>query len=544
MDQAQEQGAPRAKLLDRLHLAGLVGIGVLMLLRLLQLDADFPIAMDDRLARDGVLYTDEGWYANNAMAFFRHGGWHNAHDMNFAIVLPVQQVLHLFWFAVMGVTIEAARMTSVLASWGCVVLVWAITRRFHGRWPALFAAFLVAGNFHFYAHSRLALAEPLMTFWILLAFWAAAKSADGRPWAWSMAAGAAMLLAMLTKTTALPAAGLLLPALLWAGWRHDKGRWLRPAAAGAVIAAPYLAHRVLMARLFPDDTAFFNAINVGMQLSLNPFTWWEMVELTFLRLRILHRSGFYFFRYGIVLLLFLVPAFRRSPVVALSGLFCVGYISMFGFYTKAEPRYWVPYTPALAMIVAAALHALWTVRDRAKVLRPAWVLVLLLFVAGSVEQLVDIAKMHARPEFTFRDTAREIARIIDDEGGAAAEERARPVLMGHNAYTFALFIDVHPVNDLYAPADIEVLLDHYRPRFLITEDHLTPTRRRFWDHNMPDPRDVWRRYDVMTRRFDVQPIRSFPMLANYRDWDIHLYRLVERDEPLAEAPPIDFDNPL
>jgi len=95
-----------------LFIAALAVTALFYLGRLIHLGADYTT--DYEYSRDGVLYSDEGWYANNAISWYLTGDWHREGELNFAVNLPVLQWLHTISFAIFGVSIIGARMTIVV----------------------------------------------------------------------------------------------------------------------------------------------------------------------------------------------------------------------------------------------------------------------------------------------------------------------------------------------------------------------------------------------------------------------------------------------
>lgn len=506
----------------------LLGLAImLLLLRLVALEADFYPHID--LVRDGVLYTDEGWYANNAIAWARWGDWYNEGDMNFGPSLPVGQLFHAFFFSLFGVSAWAARLTSALAFLASCTMGYFLMRRFADRWTSLLALLLLASSFFFFNYSRLALAENLVQAFLLGAAWLALKSGEDRfGYLWAALSGLCFIAAILAKTSGIAAGPALGLIFLLAGrtWRR---RILAPTLAFSVAGVILVAHRLWVRTYFPIDVAFFSSINLGMNMDLSRV--FETLDRTFSRLRRVDRLIYYFLYYMMVplLVIFRSRAFFLSPVVWVSVLFIAAYLGAFSLYANVQPRYWAAISVPMAMLIAFVAKGAWELALSRKWL--VWVFPVFMgaLVISFGQNLFQLGRYYADLRYSFRDMSRDVKERMEEHDGVPH------VLLGHFSTTVALFEDVRFVNDIYGADPLEYRVRLYRPQFMITEDVYTEDTHRRGPVIRGEPQ-YGERVDVVDHFYEVEELASYDVFRNYKDYQIHFYRLHERDGVEWEVP--------
>lgn len=218
--------------------AGLVAavlVALAAFLRLVSLDADPPLRLDD------AFFSDEGWWAHNARNHYLFGRWIRDDFNQGALLTPLHTGLLRASFGAFGLGLAQARAVSAAAGIATVVLVGGLLARSGAIPTALCAMALLAIDPFAVAHGRVALVEALPPALMLAAAWLAAPVA-GPAWR-PLAAGAVAASAVFAKINAL----VLLPALLLAVAVHARlrgGALLRRCgllAAGMVAGAlPWL----------------------------------------------------------------------------------------------------------------------------------------------------------------------------------------------------------------------------------------------------------------------------------------------------------------
>lgn len=506
-----------------LFIAGICIVVLLTGLRLVHLRADVP--EPSRFARDGVLYTDEGWYAANALAYFRTGHWHVEGDLNFAVNLPVLQVIHGVFFALVGPGIEGARLTAVFSFSMTLLIAFFLIRRFEGPWAALLACLLASSNYFFFAYSRLALAENTMMMFYVLAIFLATFSEERRGYLFTAGAALAFMLSFFTKTSAVTGFPLLVLVLVLKN-RDSLDKWIKPALLIVVCGVLFLLHRLLLARPYAEDHAYFHALNIGMQLNLNPLDVLEQEVEIGRRLVLLDKVLYFFFPYVLPVLLIFVKGIRRNPLILCSLFFGICYLGALSVYANLQPRYWMALMVPATAIVAITVKELY--RQRAKAF-PFLMLLFVIFVIlwATSKNLKGIVGFLREPEYSMAEVAREIRREME------MSDAPNRVLLGHISSTLALYEDVIPVNDVYGPRPLEWRLERYQPSFLVTEGpiedfHYSPIGGMDEEHAA----EFARREEVIREHYELEELGVYSALRNYKKYRVHLYRLHPKQEGL------------
>ena len=505
--------------------------------RLINLDADVPIAQDSELARDGVFYTDEGWYAINAITLHRYGTLYLEGEMNFIVPLPVQQLLHLPTFAVFGPTIIAARMTTVLCFAVIAALVFFLSAKWAGVEAGYFGLFLLLTNYFAFCYSRLALSEFPMIMLVLLAIFCALKAGPGRRgWLYTGLGTLFFVMAMLTKTNALPAFGSLLFALAWVNW-DQRDWWKKPLAAFLSASLILAAHKVFTRVFFPHEVEFFHSINLAMHLDLNIYNAWER----FIQLQNDLRRTFPIFRYALFyavpVALIVFPRMCKNPLIVALLIFVAGYTGILLVYDNPQPRYWVPYVPCALIVLAYIFHELIV---RAREVKSWWVGVWIWGALAAVsigDNVLNVVKVMRHPEYTIEEMAESINEWIRETSGQNPQET---ILLGHFTHMISLYGGPKPLNDLYASWPLEFRLDRFQPKYLITQDDIeTNFMAIIMKPYHKNPADWLGREILIKERYDLDLLEVYDALGNYEEYKSYLYRLY----PEGEAPPGDLGVP-
>ena len=212
------------------ELALLLLSAVLYVLHFSHLRADFP---NHSPWMDWAKYTDEGWYGDAAIRYYLRGTWRLPGDFNPGAALPVWPFLEALVFRFTGVGIVAARALAVAVFGGILVCAYLLVRsrvpelnlsRGKRRLLAAAAVALLTASSFLYAFSRMAILEPLLIFWLLLAL-LLARSLRHTPAGWMrvghlVAVGLLTALMIGTKTTAI----FLLPSVAWMLWSASDWR--------------------------------------------------------------------------------------------------------------------------------------------------------------------------------------------------------------------------------------------------------------------------------------------------------------------------------
>ncbi len=416
------------------------------------LQADFP---NFSPWLDYSKYTDEGWYASGAIRSTLFGHWLFPGDFNPSVALPVWPALVWLVFQVAGVTPEAARGLALCVFAGNLVLSFAVLRAAGatriGAWGGVS---LLAASAYLWAFSRLAILEPLLTFWVLAGFLLALRLG---PWLGARRVGALLgvgllgCLAVLTKTTAI----FLLPATALLLFRSTGSRFgvaareLATAAAGGFV--PWLAYFFLVARRHSVDYHYLFTANdwvhpKGFQDWLFAF-WYAAHGLLW--------TGPVFIGTTLVLLALgcaLSPELRRSPLVQAAALAAGGYVFFTGWHNNPQPRYYMPLVPLAVFTAVLAAEAL---ARRSRVLAGAGALALLWVFAADVRGSISFA---THPEYTLRNAAQGLTAFIDRH-----PREGKRLLMSISGDQISLFTHLPAICDDFGTDDLADRIQRYRP---------------------------------------------------------------------------------
>lgn len=435
-----------------------LAVVALILLRFLHLDADFPF----RLTWAGVLYTDEGWYANAAVRQLVSGNWYLAGDFNPAVNMPFGQFSQWLFFNVAGAGIASARMLQALSFSIAILLSVYLVRREFGTAAGVAAGLLLASNFFIFAYSRLAIMEPLGIALILSALTMAAWAAERCSLAWLIGGSIIVGLAALTKGSMV----FGIPLVAYLAWRKNEnarqGIWFA-AITFFVGLAMVGGYQVVAQNLFYEDFVYFNDLNVKTRLVSGIGDWAGNVVRQLYRMRVL----------GIELLIvagvlcagaaMTSRRFRINPLVHVFAGYGVGYFALLSVIGYGPPRYFLPLIVPLTGLCAIACVELvpWmrnTQRFRRLALAPPMIIGVLV-VMGCAQTISYIST----PQYTFRDMTSGVRAAISHEH----PDISQAVVLGHLSDSIALEIGAQSMNLSLGSKPLDTRLRTMKPDYLV-----------------------------------------------------------------------------
>ncbi|WP_420237091.1 ArnT family glycosyltransferase [Telmatobacter bradus] len=386
----------------------------------LHLRADFPNY--SHWFSDWAKYTDEGWYGAAAIRAHLFGNWYHPGDLNTAVALPVWPFLEWVLFFFTGVTVEAARGLAIFFFFVNTVLVYLLMRHRAPRWAGMLAVTLMVTSPFYYCFSRLAILEPSLTCWLLLALNLAVRlKRFSRPLLGGALLGVLFAVMMLTKTTAV----FLVPALAWAAARTLWPDWkkiLRTAAATAGMAAliygSWLAlvkraglmedyHYLFFINKYPKPREFYWPL-VSFGWSFHGGLW----------------LGRVLFVMAVLVLLGAIAARKRvwgyglltDPVFGASVLTCAGYIGFMAYQNHPQPRYFVVVALFAFILVAQGAAALLDdcYGKGGKRRHKLGLVVIAVVIAVTLNGAVWIGRFTLNPSYTFAQATDQLTRYIDE----------------------------------------------------------------------------------------------------------------------------------
>src|SRR5580698_5740142 len=175
-----DQSRPIPSSINKAFESVLLLVAVIFLaLHAFHLSADFP---NRSPWMDWAKYTDEGWYGDGAIRHYQRGYWYVPGDFNPAAALPVWPILEAALFRFTGVSLVAARALTVVIFGLILAGSYLLVRRWQllssgkktetSLAPAI-AVLLLAVSPFCYVFTRMAILEPLLILFTLLALLAA-----------------------------------------------------------------------------------------------------------------------------------------------------------------------------------------------------------------------------------------------------------------------------------------------------------------------------------------------------------------------------------
>jgi len=484
-------------------------------LHFLHLSADFP---NHSPWMDWSKYTDEGWYGDAAIRQLQLGHWYVRGDFNPAVALPVWPGLEFLLFSVAGVSLVAARALAVVVFCGSVAAGYVLVRRC-GDWSAggrsrslaaPIAAALLAVSPFCYAFTRLAILEPLLVLWMLLALLAAARVRTGRVLP-TIVLGAILPVMVLTKTTAV----FLLPSVLWMLWAASGyGMW-RFLRSGAVVAGIgggiWAAYYGLVVRphFLEDYRYLFSANGYTGMTRANA---WSVVQATF-------NDGMWMGRYlyplALGAVLVALVFWRRcflNPLVPALLLWAGGYAAFLAYHDNLQPRYYlviaVPLTLLLPVVVEEVLRAL---GGRDSWWRwPVWAVAAAGFVGIFATDARETLGYVRAPQYTFERAAKELRQVVTADRGHSE------MVLSISGSDLSLMTGLPSICDDFGTMPLEDRAAAYRPGWYAA-----------WNEVDDD------KMDALAPLFHVERVAAFPAMDDPERNLLILYRL---DPPVVEEP--------
>ncbi len=484
---------PRVKTNPALKLVVLLISLAALGLRFANLESDFPYQIN----WSGDLYTDEGWYSNNAVAHELTGRWIIEGDFNPIISLPVFPLTQAAAFSLLGLGLSTARITEVVFSILVCVFSYRLVRRLAGGPAGLATLLLLSTNFTVFAFSRLAILELPMTALTVLSLLLAISNRGPKMLSLALAV-LAFCLAALTKTTAL----FGLPSLLFLIWTAQPSPRKGFLAASATLAAIVLllgAYYAIAAAADRDSVALFTATEFTPRLE------WTLPSIVWALGRAIW-NGMALDRIAYPLTVLSVPLFlalskraRKDRLVITCALWIGVTLAALAVRGYLPPRYYLPLSVPLACLLGVmAVHA-------SRKFRPyrATYLPLVLLAGISAVNLISIVRHLTSPQFSFVEMARDVGRRMEAAG--------EPVLIGNMANSISLATGVFSINSELGTRDLRWKLQRYRPGFYIALGEEKPTAR------------------GLSEVYDLQLLASYDVFGNYYTGrPVHLYKLNSR----------------
>jgi 4-amino-4-deoxy-L-arabinose transferase-like glycosyltransferase len=432
---------------------------VFFALAFVHLRADFP---NGSAWNDWSKTTDEGWYTSGAVHRALTGNWHQPGAFNPAVALPVWPALAGVWFRLAGFGMVQIRVLALLITGVSLLMLFRLVRQSAGALPAAVAIALLTVNPFFYSFTRLAVLEPVMIFFLLLALVLAAEAVRRDSFTFTCAVGVTITLLVLTKTTGLVLApGILY--FLWAGLRQRGvpvtaavGRVAGAMAAAVMVWALY--YGLVIRRYLPDYRLLFHINQDRVHLSIVPLVGWHTL-----------RDGMWIdsLLYPLAIAAVIAAAvwlreLWREPLFASSVLTAVGYLAFIGYHSNLQPRYYLLLAPSVVIVLALTLkHLAARAAEGGKQWRATLIAYAFLLGISLPWMALGTLGFAVHPQYTFLTAANGFASAV------AAEQEAHRLVIGNQGDELSLWTGIPAICAEYSTDPPAAVVQRYAPGWYV-----------------------------------------------------------------------------
>jgi Dolichyl-phosphate-mannose-protein mannosyltransferase len=529
-----EQHSIQSRTFQAVEAVILLVAAIFLALHALHLNADFP---NHSPWMDWAKYTDEGWYGDGAIRHFQRGHWYVPGDFNPAAALPVWPLLEAALFRFTGVNLAVARALTV-AIFGLILAAsYFLLRRWQrlstGRKtetslaPAI-AVLLLAVSPFCYVFTRMAILEPLLIFFTLLALLAASYATPSeqgiaatkpqtrlRQILPPLALGLLLPLMVLTKTTAI----FVFPAIAWLLWARAGYRvrpFIRLSLLPAVLAVvTWLSYYLFVVRPhFLSDYHYLFSANG--YTGITPSNLLSVLADTIADGLWIGKILYPLAILAAISVFLLRPRLLRNPLIPSLLLWAGGYAAFLAYHNNLQPRYYLVIAIPLTLLVPVVFSSLWTSAPRTRTGTETYLHRLAITTIVAVLTLLTItdARQTLRyvrtPDYTFTSAAARIHQII------SADPSHNPLILSISGSQLSLMTGLPSICDDFGTMDLPVRVQAYRPGWYVT-----------WNQVEDD------KMDALAPMYHLQRIAAFPALDDPERNLLILYRL----DPVAPGEP-------
>lgn len=421
------------------------------------LRADFPdfSPWDDRSK-----LTDEGWYASATVHHFVFNHWYMPGAFNPAVPMPVWSAFAYVWFLLTGFGIVQLRILSVLVCGASMLFVWQLVRKQAGVTAATLTVALLVVNPFFYSFNRLAVLEPLIVFWMLLAWILAGWAATSRHAIAPILLGLSVTSLLLTKATG----AFLIPSILYyflcvgaASRNVVKSAWI----AILSMCVSFGAYQICIRPFQADSDLLFRINNYHIHLS---------IASRFFLLTLRDGMWIHPILFPLACLCLLLAAFFwrdmwRMPLFGAAVIAAIGYGSFILYHGNLQPRYYLVLAPSISIVIVLTLQRL--LQGTAPISQIGALTMVGTLAATLVTMAVRTVQYAVHPQYSFLSAMLEIQSVIRKEPD--------PMVISTLGDDISLFTGIPSICDEYSTVPSSQLLQRYHPGwYAVMPDSKTP----------------------------------------------------------------------
>ena len=497
---------------------------IFLALHAIHLNADFP---NHSPWMDWAKYTDEGWYGDAAIRHFQRGHWYVPGDFNPAAALPIWPLLEAALFRFTGVSLISARALTVTIFALTLIVSYLLLRRWQllsssnkietSLTPAI-AVLLLAISPFCYVFTRMAILEPLLILFTLLALLAASYSTPPeqgtanlknriRQILPALALGLLVPLMVLTKTTAI----FLLPAIAWLLWARAEYHFrtfLRLSVPTVVLATvAWLSYYLFVVRphFLPDFHYLFEA---NGYTGLTPSNVLLVLADTIADGLWIGKILYPLALLAAISVFALRPRLLRNALVPSLLLWAGGYAAFLAYHNNLQPRYYLVIAIPLTLLVPVVFSGLMSPAPGIPDATQIWLhriatttitAALTLLTVSDARQTLHYVH---NPDYTFTSAATQIRRII------SADPTHNPLILSISGSQLSLMTGLPSICDDFGTMDLPVRIKAYHPGWYVT-----------WNQVDDD------KMEALAPMYHLQRIAAFPALDDPERNLLILYRL-------------------
>lgn len=470
--------------------------------RFLFLTADFPPG----LSGSGVIYTDEGWWSRNAVAWVREGHWYIDDGYNPIANLPGLPLLQVLWFKAFGISLSAARSLTAVCTVAMSAVAYVIARRELSHRLAVVVPFMILSSYPVFVFSRLALLEMPMLLLVMLSLWLATSeqvalikpplrhslpktyktNLFSHPLITTSASASFLTVAILTKTTALFA----LPVVLMSVFTQPtnlRRKGIQGLIWLSTFGAIYGLYYITFVQGHLSSVEYFTDYNLTSKIHKNLFS--------------LFIGPFRTLKYGLTLFPLLLPClfmtlvalsklsyYRTSQLFRITTFWSLSVLVLFSASNYGAARYFLVLTIPIAFASALVVQS-WSKKES------RWTTPLLIAIVLSVVMsLTRITLYLTSPSFTFINMATEVEQHIRQH------PQQPSTLIGPFSDSLALARPIKAINDTQGYRPLAYRLETFQPGYYIS---IGPVEE------MGDDKE-----QLFKQRYDLQLINTFDVYEN------------------------------
>ncbi len=468
-------------------------IAVSIIGRFVNLNADFPKSMD----WSGDLYTDEGGYARNAIAFILTGKWYVAGDFNSLVNCPVLPLVQIAVFKVFGMSFVSARAINASSSVLLILVVFLFMKKHKGFRTALLCTLILSTNFFFFSFNRLALLETPAVFFAFLSVYLISDRNKEFSITYTILAGLSATLCVLIKYSGV----FVLPVLIYIIFSKEtnlKNKIYQSLIGIMTFIASMVIYLIVLVRPYYNDFDYFNSGQLSSNLKCSMYQYLcffkeAIKQMSCIESSVFRRPNLILISMIFLALLLLIKHFREDFVFVSSLIWILGYAIELSIHNYFPPRYYIILIVPYVLIIGC----IWSYIFEFKSKKIIGLICAMIIVLISTHNFIKIIKYTLEPKFTYYNMSLDIAKIIN------ADNSPNKTIMGQEANTVAIQSNTFAVNNKWGTYNLEKRIKVYNPGYYLSVPGLkmeTNTLSKYYKI------ELIKKYDVFDNYYTGEPV--------------------------------------